>query len=390
MNLNITFKFRNKEYNLLDCLAVVAIIVAGALLRIKLYEFISGDYTEFLEKWTRILGNEGFKSLGDVWYNYTPLYMYVLWIIAKLPIYNLYGIKIFSGIFDLLLAWTCARTAKKLRPSMNPLIPFAVVWFTPTVVSNSSMWGQCDSIYTFCIMMCLLYLMEENSFKSMLWFSLSFALKLQSVFFAPVILLMFFLKKIKFRDCFLIPAVYFLQIIPIWIAGRPLKSCLLIYLEQSRGKTDGLSVNYPNIYYLLMNDAYIELYGTPAIIFTVCVLIVLMYHVLKKCYKNGYNKEIILETALACGSIIVFLLPFMRERYSYMVDILAIIYGFTVPKKLHIPIIRILVSYLCYTTYYVHGMYLSYEVLAVLGIYLIYDAVTTLLKSMAKLEAEKQ
>lgn len=390
MNLNITFKIKDKEINLLDLLAFIAMIGAGILLRVKLYDFISGDYTEFLEKWTRILEYEGFKSLGDSWYNYTPLYMYVLYIIAKLPIYNLYGIKIFSGIFDFLLAYSAAKCSKQLRENINPLIPFAVVWFTPTVVSNSSMWGQCDSIYTFFIVMTFIYLMKEDSFKSMLYFAFAFSIKLQSVFFAPVLLLMFFLKKIRIRDVFLVPLVYIIQIIPIWIAGRPLKSCLFIYFEQSRGKNGGISVNYPNIYYLLMNDAYIELYSGPAVIFTVCVLLVLMYHVLKKCYRIGYNKTILLEIVLACGTIIVYLLPSMRERYSFMVDIIAIIYGLTVPKKLHIPILRILISYLAYTTYFIHGQYVSYKVLAVVGIYLIYDAVTTLLKSLADKEKESE
>lgn len=382
MNLDIKIKIKNREYNLLDILAAAAVILFGIVLRVKLYDFISGDYTEFLEKWTRILGVEGFKSLGDIWYNYTPLYMYVLYIIAKLPIYNLYGIKIFSGIFDLLLAGAVAKTSKHLRPSSNPLIPFAIVWFTPTIVSNSSMWGQCDSIYTFFIVMSFLYLMKEDSFKTMLYFAFAFSIKLQSVFFAPVILLMFFLKKLRFRDFFLVPLVYIIQIIPIWIAGRPLKSCLLIYLEQSRGKNGGISVNYPNIFYLLMNDAYIDLYSGAAVVFTVCVLLVLMYHVLRKCYKNGINNTIILETVLACGTIIVYLLPSMRERYSFMVDIIAIIYGLTIPKKLHIPILRIFISYMAYTTYYIHGEYVSYKILAAIGIYLIYDAVTTLLKAL--------
>lgn len=390
MNLDIKFKIKNREINLLDLLAFAAMILIGIILRVKLYSFVSGDYTEFLEKWTRILEFEGFKSLGDIWYNYTPLYMYVLYIIAKLPIYNLYGIKIFSGVFDLMLAISVAKTTKHIRADINPIIPFAIVWFTPTVVSNSSMWGQCDSIYTFFIVMSFLYLMKEDSFKTMLYFAFAFAIKLQSVFFAPVLLLMFFLKKIRFRDVFLVPLVYFIQIIPIWIAGRPLKSCLLIYLEQSRGKNGGISVNYPNIYYLLMNDAYIDLYSSTAVIFTVCVLLVLMYHVLKKCYKIGINNQILLQTVLACGTIIVYLLPSMRERYSFVIDIVAIIYGLTVPKKLHIPILRIFISYMAYTTYYIHGEYVSYKVLAAIGIYLIYDAVTTLLKTMADKAKESE
>lgn len=386
MNLEYKIKIFKKEYSLLDILAVLAMVSVGVVIRSFLFSFVSGDYTEFLQKWTNILSNEGFLSLGDSWYNYTPLYMYVLLIISKLFAYPLTGIKIFSCIFDLLLAIAAARVSKNLRPESNPLICFGIVWFAPTVISNSAMWGQCDSIYTFFIVLTLLYMLKENSFKSMLFFALAFSIKFQSVFFAPIVILLFFLKKIRFRDLFLIPLVYILQIIPIWAAGRPLKSCILIYLEQSRGKNGCLSVNYPNIYHLIMNDAYVDLFSGTGILFTVCVLLVLMYYVLKKCYKIGIDKTILLETTLAVGSIIVFLLPAMRERYSYMVDIIAILYGLTVPKKLHIPVLRILISYIAYTTYYVHGPYFSYEVLALVGIYLIYDSVSTLIKTISERE----
>ncbi len=382
MNLNKDIKIGKYTVNLLDFLAFMAMVVVGLLLRFFLFSYESDDYRIFLEKWATLLEKEGFSFLRGSWYNYTGIYMYILFIISKLPISNLIGIKLFSVVFDLLLALAVAKATTLFKENVNPLIPFSVVWFLPTVVANSAMWGQCDSFYCFFMVMCFIHLAKENSFKAMLYFSIAFAIKLQSIFLAPVIILLFLLKKVRFRDFFLVPIVYFISIVPLWITGRPLLECILIYANQIKGKNFGISINYPNMYYLLDNECYIDLYHAPAMLFTVSALLVIMYYVLKFCYNKGYNKNILIQTALLSGSIIVFFLPNMRERYSYLIDIIAVIYAFSVPKKYHIPMLRVLISFIAYQTYFVYGPYFNYEILAFIGIYLIYDATVTLLKTV--------
>ena len=388
MILNKSIKIFSKEYNLLDVLAFFALIIVGVLARVVLFSYVSDDYTLYLERWISVLRNEGFKSLSVGWYNYTPIYMYVLWIISKLPVYDLYAIKVFSMIFDLFLAIVTASFTvtilkdKEVQRKVNPVLVFGVIWLTPTILVNSGMWGQCDSIYVSMIVLSFLYLAKEDSLKGMIFFSIAFALKLQSIFFAPILLLLFFLKKIKFWEFFIIPATYIISAIPIMIAGRPFIECLLIYKGQAEGKSAGISNNWPNIYYLLMNDAYIDLYKTAGIIFTFCVLLVFMYYVLKKCYEKGIDNGLLLQISLAVGSLIVFFLPGMHERYAYLVDILAIVYAFMMPKKFYVPLLRIFISFIAYQTYFVYGMYFNYEILAAIQIFLIYDAVMTLYKTL--------
>lgn len=382
VDLNKNIKIGKFEINLLDTLAFLAMVLTGILLRVFLFSYESLDYIEFLDNWTSLLGREGFGALKDGWYNYTGIYMYILFVIGKLPISNLVGIKVVSLIFDFLLSIAVAKTARLLRENINPLIPFSVVWFLPTIVANSAMWGPCDSIYCFFLIVSFIYILKGDSFKTMLFFSIAFALKLQSIFLVPVIILLFLLKKIRFRDLFLVPLVYIITIIPMWLTGRPLLECLLIYATQSTGKTSGISINYPNIYYLLMNDCYVDLYHGPALMFTVAVLLVIMYFVLKRCYEKGINNQIILQTALLSSSLMVFFLPNMHERYAYLIDLLAILYAFSVPKKYHIPVIKVMISFIAYQTYFLYGSYFSYEVLAILGIYLIFDNTITLFKTL--------
>ena len=382
MDLNITFKIGKREFNLLDTLVFLAMILVGILLRVFLFEYESLDYTTYLEPWTSLMSRLGFSILKDGWYNYTGLYMYALFFISKLPFPYLVSIKLLSVIFDLLLAIATAKAVKTVKENVNPLIVFAIVWFAPTVIFNSSMWGQCDSIYAFFLIMSFMYFFKEDSFKGMLFFSIAFALKLQTIFFAPVIILLFFLKKIKFYELFLVPAVYFVSIIPLWIAGRPLKECLLIYLNQTEGKNDAISINYPNIYYMLNNDCYVELYHVPAVLFTVGALLIVMYYVLKKCYEKGIDNNILIQTALLSGSLILFFLPNMRERYSFVVDIIAILYAFTIPKKLYVPVLKFLISAIAYQTYFVYGPYFDYTILAFIQIFLIFDCTVTLIKTL--------
>lgn len=381
MNLDRKIKIGKREFVLLDFLMFLGLIITGVFLRAVLFEYESGDWEVFLEPWTNQLKTFGFRALSTGWYNYTPIYMYILWILSMIGGNTLAGIKAVSCIFDFFMAVVAGRIFKEWNKKGNFLIPFGIVWLAPTVISNSSMWGQCDSIYTTFILLCLLYLEKGKSSRAMFYYGIAFSLKLQSVFLAPMLLLWFFMKKIKFREFFWIPVIYFLSIIPVWIAGRPLKELLLIYFGQSAGKYPCLSVNYPNIYYLIGNDVYLKLFSTAGIGLTVAVLLVLFYYVLKKGYSDGISWNVFIQVALLSGSIILFLLPSMHERYSYMVDIIAILYGLMNYRKLYVPMLRIFISYMAYTTYYRYGMFTSYELLVAVQIFLIADGVYTLLKT---------
>lgn len=389
MDLSKKIKIGRREVELLDVLMALGLVAVGFLIRLCLAGFRSGDWEVFLEPWTNQFKLHGFKALATGFYNYTPIYMYILWFLTLLPIDTLMGIKAVSILFDLALAAVVAKIVVQVKPGAGPLLPFGIVWLAPTVISNSGMWGQCDSIYTTFVMLCFLFLLKKESGKAMLFYGIALAIKLQSVFFAPILLLLFFLKRIRFREFFLVPAVYLVSIIPAWIAGRPFGELLLIYLGQAAGNEPTLSVIYPNIYYLIGNDVYLDLYGRTAICFTMAVLLVLLYYVLKKAYRIGLSDQVLVQAALACGSLIVFLLPSMRERYSYMVDILAVLYAFMNPKKLYVPLARLTISYMAYTTYYRFGMYTSYEVLACVQIFLIIDVVYTLIGTLKEEEGKK-
>src|SRR4051812_44008055 len=75
-------------------------------LRLSLFRFQSGDYVSHLGLWyDYIQTHGGFSALRDNFSNYTPPYLYLMWLATKLPVQKLYAIKLIAVPFDFLLAF---------------------------------------------------------------------------------------------------------------------------------------------------------------------------------------------------------------------------------------------------------------------------------------------
>ncbi len=87
--------------------------------------------------------------------------------------------------------------------------------------------------------------------------------------------------------------------------------------------------------------------------------------------------EIMITLALFTTAIIVYSLPHMHERYGFLVDILAIIYGMLNRKKLPVACGFMLVSVLSFMPYLiaVHIVPIQYVAIGLLGLilYIGYD-----------------
>src|SRR5699024_2263612 len=81
--------------------------------------------------------------------NYNAPYLYFLAAISYLPIPDLYLIKLFSILFDGILAWGGFRLVRHFTPGdkNRPLLCFCLLLLLPTVVANGAFWGQCDALY---------------------------------------------------------------------------------------------------------------------------------------------------------------------------------------------------------------------------------------------------
>ena len=90
-------------------------ILLGLLARFLLLDHATLDYQDFLSQWVEFFRqNGGFAALKEPVGNYNVPYLYLLAFLSYLPFPDLYGIKLFSILFDILLAWGGLRLTKCL------------------------------------------------------------------------------------------------------------------------------------------------------------------------------------------------------------------------------------------------------------------------------------
>lgn len=300
-----------------------AIIVIGMIVKLFLFDYQYIDYGFYLSRWIEeIKGNGYLSALKEPFYNYTPTYMYVLVLIAKLDLYPLYAIKIVSVAFDYILAFFVGRLIYLYwKNEIAMWIAFAVVPLVPTVLLNSAFMSQCDSLYVSFIVGSVYFLFTKRQFAAMVFLGVAFALKVQTAIILPFYFVYMLRGHIKWYLFLIIPLVYVISILPVWMVGRPLVDLLTVYVAQAEYNTE-LVKNFPNIYLWIA-----ELGGVAKIIGLSSVLLLTMlggWILSKKQYI--FTIELWLKLIFLSAIICPFLLPGMLERYMYLGDIFAVIY----------------------------------------------------------------
>jgi predicted membrane-bound dolichyl-phosphate-mannose-protein mannosyltransferase len=152
--------------------------------------------------WASRLSSLGFaKFYSDAsWTQYTPGFMYYLWLIGKLGLTSDLAIKIPVLLTDLATGFMIWTLVRKVSPKLAN-ISFFLYTLNPVVVFDGSVWGQIDGLLTLFLFIAAYFLIEKKSLPlSVLFFSLAFLIKPQSIAVAPVYLLVILLKKFKFIE----------------------------------------------------------------------------------------------------------------------------------------------------------------------------------------------
>lgn len=113
-----------------------------------------------------------------------------------------------------------------------PLIAFTVVLFAPTVLVNSSWWGQRDSIYAAFCLGSLYFLLRNKPWWAAIFFGLAMSFKLQAIFFLPVLIIVLVVNRQRALSLLAVPATFALMLLPAALAGRDWGSLLMIYPNQ--------------------------------------------------------------------------------------------------------------------------------------------------------------
>lgn len=340
----------------LETRVLLAVITGAVLLaKISLLDYVSDDYTIFLNDWISSYVEMGIREgLGTyIGSDYTPPYLYLMLMISRFPAYPwLYIIKAISLAADVLLAYAMMKLASlRAKGAVVPLVIFQIASLLPTVVLNGAYWGQCDAIYTGFCLLALYLALSDKPCRAMMAFGVALSFKLQTVFFLPMLLPLWLTKRVKLRHLPLIPAMYMVMMIPALWGGKSLHHVLTCYIQQA-GTYNFMTVNAPNLYQFLPLEAIdgnvlYQMFSPMALALGFAALLACCLPV---CF---HHRRITVESTLLFGVLVLagvpFFLPKMHERYTFGADVLSLALAVYAPRRVVLPLLFGLASYICYT-----------------------------------------
>ena len=392
-------------FQIIDILFLISILMLGILARVCLFDVVSGDYYTAFADWMKEIRNAHAMHLpyigveaGGVDHistcDYNCLYQYI---IIFLNLFNnggandMYLIKSMSIFFDVMSAIVAFRIILEMSRNVKKAsLMFAVILFIPTMILNSAAWAQNDSMYTTFLMLSFLYLLKRKDMRVWIFFAISYCVKQQAIFFLPVLIIAWLKNRLKIRYIFFIPLVYVMVIIPAAIAGAfvpssvtvPVASLVdtgnVVWTESfipvdgmitlnPTGKTffsllgiyknqvamfSRLSMNYPNIYTIIqtgLEKADRQIIISAGEVVTVMLMGMLAYYIYVK--KVKFDGMFLVTLAFFSSSLIVYTLPCMHERYGFVAEIFAFIYGMFGFKRMCLAIMLQGITLVTYTRY---------------------------------------
>ena len=335
-------------------------LAAVTYIRFCMVYYVSNDYNAFLANWIeQMQGYSGISALAADIGDYTVPYQCFLLILSKIGGNDLFFIKMFSMSFDLVGAYFVMKTVELKTSNVTVrALAFLLTLAVPTVCFNSAMWGQCDMMFTAFCLGGLYFALKGRPRLAVIMASVAFAFKIQTVFFAPVFLVLFLIKKIRWRDLLWFPAVMIISVLPAVIAGKGIFSALGVYAKQT-GEYGMMYLNAPSIWRFLdgANNPYpqssdlapFDNFNKIAILLTALAVAALVYIAYR--YRAKLDTRRMVSIAFIGALMIPFLLPRMHERYFFAADIMALVYFFYNKKRWYVPIIVIYNSYVVYVYY---------------------------------------
>ena len=405
-------KFFHEKINILgitmefiDVFFAVSIIMLGLMARFAVFEVVSGDYQLAFADWMVEIRNchaAGLPYIGVEpseadhlsTFDYNCLYQYLL---VFLNLFNngggndMFLVKMSDVVFDIVAAVTTFRIVYEMTgDNKKSMLSMGVMLVVPTMLLNSAAWAQNDAIYTSFLLLSFLSLIRKKDIRTWIYFAIAFCWKQQAIFFLPVLIIAWLRGKTKLRYILFVPAMYVLVMIPAAIAGamvpdqvtvdinslvdtgnvawvsdfsvtgdsltlnpvgRTFGSLLGIYGDQV-SMFSRLTMNYPNIYTIVYSDiskSIRQLIITCGEFVTVMLLAVLAYYLYNKKFKD--DKLFYLTLTVFVSQLVVYCLPCMHERYGYVAEIFAFIYGMFGFRRLCVAILLQSITLVTYTRF---------------------------------------
>ena len=386
----LTHKISVKKitFTVMDILLFPVLTGFALIMRYALRNVVAGDYKMFFEPWVATLreAGGGIKGLSAEfeYVDYTTPYLTILSFISICPFLNtLLLMKLVSIFFDFVAAFAVMAIVYDRTKNMTyGILGYGALLMVPTVLTNGAMWAQCDIIFTSFVLWSLYFMLKDKPAWSMAFYGIAFAFKLQTLFLAPLYVILWMKGKVKLKHFLFLPLMYVIGMIPSLLAGKSFWELISVYFFQANGQMDiyALSHKFPNIYQLIGTDSFLFEYADAGIWVTLGALMILMYCFARKQYEM--NACLLLRMGMLLTMTVVFFLPHMHERYAILVDVMAIVYVFFDFRKLYIPVLTILCSFAGYTVYLAQNNIIPMYVYTILFLLLMLDHARACVKGM--------
>lgn len=331
--------FFRKHYLLI---AFILIVALSLTVRLVFLPFVSGDMNHFLLPWFNYLREfGGFKALKTYpWVgsgiskpgDYPVAYINLLALLSYIPGNPITLIKISSILFDYVLAIGAVLIIREFnKNNFLSLIAFAAFVFFPTSILNSAIWGQSDQMYVALVVWTVWLLLRKHPVLAMIPLGFAISIKLQSVFFLPVLIYMWLAKEFKLRNMLIIFLVIFSTFLPSYLAGAQFAMPFKMYYEQITSIYSNANYGAGSMY------AFFEMAkfkdginkGGVFLAFTfIGIALLILYH-----YQVPATKKNLVFVSVLFSLLSPFVLPHMHERYFYMADVFLIIYVIVYRRK---------------------------------------------------------
>lgn len=354
---------------------IIAITLLGIGCRISMLDHSSADADLFLLPWfEEIQQNGGIAALKEQVGDYNIPYQIIISLLTYLPGEPLHLFKFVSYLFDFGLALSCGGFALALYGRRSPLLfagVYGAVLLFPTVILNSAVFAQCDSIYACFSVLGLWMLYRRQWVCAYLFFGLAFSFKLQMVLLVPFLLYHYFSTRKYTILCFLlIPGVLYFLSLPTLLLGRSWLDPITIYFSQT-DTYQRMWMNFPSFWSLVGDNYDLKL---TAILLTFGVLLLGFCILLKKRICLLRPALFIKTAAWVVWSCLLFL-PAMHERYGYLLDLLLFVAAILDRSSWVFPAITYTISTITYGFFLFGngGLSLQFLTLLYLGAYFWYS-----------------
>jgi Gpi18-like mannosyltransferase len=359
-----------------DYAAAALIVVFAVYVRYMFRDFNTSDFVNFTSQWYAAVQQQGFAAAGTPVSNYTPPYLYLLYAtsIALPHLPPVMAVKIPSIVFDFVCAgFIYAIVRLRYGAGLVPVLAALALLLAPTVVCNSGLWGQADSIYGAFLLACIFFLMRARGDLAMMAFGLALSIKFQSMFLAPALCVFWLRGLLRFRHLLLAPLVYALAMVPAWLEGRPALDLATVYMDQTV-TYHSLSKDAPNLY-LWLPDRFYSPLAIAGVALMAAVGAYYVWYAVRR--RVRLDAEMVLRLCMLSVLMTPFFLPKMHDRFFFVADVTAIAYAFYFPRQYPVAIMISFASFFAYQRFLFHYTLVPLKVLPlVMGAALVWVALS--------------